>query len=72
LRVPEQYFEDLWDQAGSFRDTAQLFVVEIGTFDRHTGARKESATAGHLELDAFVVADNVPLPRWRPSQPSPS
>ena len=64
LRVPEQYFEDLWDQAGSFRDTAQLFVVEIGTFDpitrREEGERNRQGIWNWMH---FVVADNVPLPQ---------
>ena len=40
LRVPEQYFEDAWDQAGGFRDTAQLFAVEIRTFAPITRAEE--------------------------------
>lgn len=63
LRVPEQYFEDTWDRAGGFTDTAQLFRVEIGTFEpvsrRETGKRNRQ---GIWNWMTFVVADLVPLP----------
>jgi hypothetical protein len=63
LRVPGQYFEDFWDLAGGFRDTAQLFVVEIGSFDpitwREEGERNRQGIWNWMH---FVVGDNVPLP----------
>lgn len=62
LRVPGQYFEDVWDRAGGFRDTAQLFAVEIGTFApiarREEGERNRQGIWNWMH---FVVADNVPL-----------
>ncbi len=64
LRVPAEYFEDLWDRRGGFRDTAQLFRVEIGTFEpvsrRETGERNRQ---GIWNWMPFVVGDLVPLPQ---------
>ena len=62
LRVPRHYFEDAWDQAGGSRDTAQLFVVEIGSFEPVT-RREESERnrQGIWNWMHFIVGDNVPL-----------
>ncbi len=64
LRVPEQYFEDVWDRRGGFRDTAQLFTVEIGTFNpitrREEGERNRQGIWNWMH---FVVSDNAPLPQ---------
>ena len=64
LRVPREYFEDAWDLAGGFRDTAQLFAVEIGTFEsitrREEGRRNRQGIWNWMH---FVVADLVPLPQ---------
>ncbi len=64
LRVPRQYFEDLWDRAGGYRDTAQLFTVEIGTFEPVT--RYETAQRNRRDIwnwMTFLVGDKVPLPQ---------
>jgi hypothetical protein len=62
LRVPVQYFEDFWDRAGGHRDTAQLFQVEIGSWEPVT--REETGTrnaAGIWNWMHFVVGDTVSL-----------
>jgi hypothetical protein len=68
LRVPRQYFEDFWDRAGGYRDTAQLFRVEIGSFEpvsRHeTGERNKQ---GIWNWMPFLVGDVISLEeigRW--------
>lgn len=62
LRVPEQYFEDFWDRAGGYRDTAQLFRVEIGSFEpvtRHETSERNKQ--GIWNWMHFVVGDVVSL-----------
>lgn len=63
LRVPREYFEDAWDRRGGFRDTAQLFRVEIGSFDpvsrEKTGARNAQGVWNWM---TFLVGDQVALP----------
>jgi hypothetical protein len=62
LRVPAQYFEDFWDRMGGYRDTAQLFRVEIGSFEpvsrRETGERNKQGIWNWME---FVASDVVSL-----------
>ncbi len=63
LRVPEQYFEGVWDRAGGFRNTTQLFAVEVGTFAPITRSEEgERNRRGIWSWTNFVVADNVSLP----------
>lgn len=63
LNVPRQYFEDRWDLRGGYTDTAQLFRVEIGSFDpvsrRETGERNREGIWNWMH---FVVGDRIPLP----------
>ena len=58
LRVPREYFEDRWDLVGNYTDTAQLFRVEIGSWEpvtRHeTGERNKR---GIWNWMTFVVSD---------------
>lgn len=67
LRVPEQYFEDAWDLAGSHTDTAQLFRVEISSFEpvtrRETSERNKQ---GIWNWMTFLVGDKVPLDQIAP------
>lgn len=62
LRVPAQYFEDLWDRRGGYRDTAQFFRVEIGSWEpvsRHeTGERNKQGIWNWIR---FLVGDVVSL-----------
>jgi len=62
LRIPETYFEDFWDRRDGFTDTAQLFRVEIGSFEPvsriETGRRNES---GIWNWMTFVIGDFIPL-----------
>ncbi|MES2143930.1 MAG: hypothetical protein V4516_06130 [Pseudomonadota bacterium] len=68
LRVPVDYFEDAWDRVDGFADTAQLFSVEMGTFDpisrpedaarRKRGEKRRPMT--------FIVSDVVPFDRLGP------
>lgn len=62
LRVPVQYFEDVWDQAGGYTTTSQLFRVEIGSFQpvsrRETGERNKQGIWNWMH---FVVGDVVSL-----------
>jgi hypothetical protein len=62
LRVPEQYFEDFWDRAGGFRDTAQLFRVDMATWE--PVSRRESSERTRRRIRdwmTFVVSDLVSL-----------
>ncbi len=64
LRVPGQYFEDLWDRQGSHRGTAQLFRVEIGSWEPVT--REETGTrnaAGVWNWMDVLVHDVTSLER---------
>lgn len=60
LRVPEQYFEDFWDRRGGYRDTAQLFRVEIGSWEpvtrEQTGERNRQGIWNWMH---FVVGDVI-------------
>ncbi len=64
LRIPIQFLEDFWDHKQGFADTAQLFRVEIGTFQ--PVSRKESGRRnkeGIWNWITFVVKDVLPLER---------
>ena len=62
LRIPKQFFEDLWDRRDGFADTAQMFRVEIGTFlpvsRAQTGRRNEQDIWNWM---TFVISDRLPL-----------
>jgi hypothetical protein len=62
LRVPIQFFEDLWDHRQGFSDTAQLFRVEIGTFlpvsREETGRRNKQDIWNWM---TFPISDYIPL-----------
>ena len=61
--MPEQYLEDFWDRRGGFRDTAQLFRVEITSWEpvtrEETGERNAKGIWNWMD---FVVGDHDPLP----------
>ncbi len=62
MRVPIDYFEDRWDRKDGFRDTAQLFRVEIGSFLPVT--RPETAERqkkGLRSLLQILVSDHIPM-----------
>ncbi len=62
LRIPVDYFEDAWDQKDGVETTAQLFSVEIGSFDPVT--RDDTLTkhqAGLMDYMVFTVEDLVSL-----------
>jgi len=62
MRVPIDYFEDPWDQKDGFHDTAQLFRVEIGSFQPVT--RPETAERqkkGLRSLLQILVSDHIPM-----------
>ncbi|TNC43150.1 hypothetical protein FHG66_21135 [Rubellimicrobium rubrum] len=64
LRVPAQYFEDFWDRVGGHRGTAQLFRVEIGSWEPVT--REETGTrnaAGVWNWMDVLVHDVISLER---------
>lgn len=64
LRVPDRYFEDFWDRQGGYRDTSQLFRVEIGTWEPVT--REDTGTrnaAGVWNWMHFVLGDVISLER---------
>lgn len=62
LRVPEQFFEDIWDRKNGFAVTSQLFRVEIGTFlpvsRSETGRRNRQDIWNWM---TFVIGDRLPL-----------
>jgi hypothetical protein len=62
LRVPVQFFEDIWDHKQGFADTGQLFRVEIGTFTpvsrEETGRRNKQDIWNWM---TFVISDRIPL-----------
>lgn len=64
LRVPVQFFEDVWDFRQGFADTAQLFQVEIGTFTpvsrAETGRRYKRGIWNWMH---FLIGDKIPLER---------
>lgn len=69
MRVPIDYFEDRWDQKDGFRDTAQLFRVEIGSFLPVT--RPETAERqkkGLRSLLQILVSDHIPMEKLAPLQ----
>lgn len=62
MRVPIDYFEDPWDRKDGFRDTAQLFSVEIGSFLPVT--RPETAERqkqGLRSLLLILIGDHIPM-----------
>lgn len=62
MRVPIDYFEDRWDRKDGFRDTAQLFSVDIGTFKMVT--RPETAVRkkkGIRSLLLILISDHIPM-----------
>ena len=62
MRVPIDYFEDRWDRKDGFRDTAQLFSVEIGSFKMVS--RPETAERnkkGIWNWFTFLVSDHIPM-----------
>ncbi|WP_149589091.1 hypothetical protein [Tabrizicola flagellatus] len=67
MRVPIDYFEDRWDRKDGFRDTAQLFSVDIGTFEMvtrpDTKVRKKN---GIRSLLLFLISDHIPMERLAP------
>lgn len=62
MRVPIDYFEDPWDRNDGFRDTAQLFSVEIGSFlpitRPETAQRKEK---GLRSILLILISDHIPM-----------
>ena len=69
MRVPIDYFEDRWDRKDGFRDTAQLFRVEIGSFLPVT--RPETAERqkkGLRSLLQILVSDHIPMEKLAPLQ----
>lgn len=64
LRVPVQFFEDVWDFRQGFADTAQLFQVGIGTFTpvsrAETGRRNKRGIWNWMHL---LISDKIPLER---------
>ncbi len=64
LRIPEQYFEDFWDRVGGYRDTSQLFRVEIGTWEPVTSAETGTRNAqGIWNWMHFVLGDAISFER---------
>jgi hypothetical protein len=67
--VPIEYFEDRWDRKDGFRDTAQLFSVEIGSFKMvsrpQTAERKKK---GIRSLLLVLVGDHVPMEILAPKE----
>lgn len=62
MRVPIDYFEDRWDQKDGFRDTAQLFSVEIGSFLPVTRPQTaERQKRGLRSLLLILVSDHIPM-----------
>lgn len=69
MRVPIDYFEDRWDRKDGFRDTAQLFSVEIGTFKMVS--RPETAERnkkGVWNWFTFLVSDHIPMETLAPRE----
>lgn len=64
LRIPRVFLEDVWDQRPGFKDTAQLFRVEIGSFTPvsrpETGRRNKRRIWNWMD---FLITDWVPLDR---------
>jgi len=69
MRVPIDYFEDPWDRKDGFRDTAQLFRVEIGSFlpvtRQETAMRKKTGMRSLLQI---LVGDYIPMEKLAPLQ----
>ena len=64
LRIPRVFLEDVWDLQPGFKDTAQLFRVEIGSFtpvSRAEAVRRNKR--GIWNWMHFVITDWVPLDR---------
>ncbi len=64
FRVPKQYFEDFWDRRGGYRDTSQLFRMEIGTWEpvtrEETGERNARGIRNWM---TFTLGDVISLER---------
>ena len=64
LRIPRVFLEDVWDLQPGFKDTAQLFRVEIGSFTpvsrAETGRRNKR---GIWNWMTFTIGDKIPLDR---------
>lgn len=62
LRIPRVFLEDVWDLRPGFKDTAQLFQVEIGSFipvsRAETGSRNKRGIWNWMH---FVITDWIPL-----------
>jgi hypothetical protein len=62
LRIPRVFLEDVWDLQPGFKDTAQLFRVEIGSFTpvsrAETGRRNKR---GIWNWMTFTIGDKIPL-----------
>lgn len=62
IRVPRGYFEDPWDLVNGFRDTSQLFRVEIDSFlpvSRQEAGKRNKR--GIWNWMTFLVGDTVSL-----------
>lgn len=62
IRVPREYFEDPWDLVNGFRDTSQLFMVEIGSFlpvSRQEAGKRNKR--GIWNWITFIVGDTISL-----------
>jgi hypothetical protein len=69
MRVPIDYFEDRWDRKDGFRDTAQLFRVEIGSFLPVTRPQTaERNKKGIRNWFTFLVSDYIPMDKLAPLQ----
>ena len=64
LRIPRVFLEDVWDLQPGFKDTAQLFQVEIGSFTpvsrSETGRRNKRGIWNWMH---FTIGDKIPLDR---------
>lgn len=62
LSVPIQFFEDFWDRRSGYETQAQLFRVEIGSFEpvsrKETSVRTRSRVRDWIQ---FLIADHIPL-----------
>ncbi len=68
LRVPIEYFEDAWDRVDGFADTAQLFSVEMGSFDpiSRPEASERKKRGERRRPMTFLISDVVPFDRLGP------
>ncbi|MCV6824170.1 MULTISPECIES: hypothetical protein [Halocynthiibacter] len=62
LSIPIQFFEDFWDRRSGYETQAQLFRVEIGSFE--PVSRKETSVRtrkGVRNWFRFLIKDHIPL-----------